>query len=380
MSDTQNGSLQNRQVILVTGVSGYWGSLIAKRLLAENLAIPRKDTQQNEDLPGQPLLSVMGLDVKPPEEELEGLDFVQADVRNPLLMELLETERVHTVVHLAFNETRRPSESAFDSNVIGTMKVLGACAEAGVRKVVMMSSTAVYGAHRTNSAFLTEGYPLQGSRSVGWVRDLVEIENFCNGFRRQFPGMLVTILRFPFIVGPTVDSPLTRLLRQPWPRILMGFDPLMQVIHEQDVIDALLFAVHNDVPGVFNVADEGILPLLKLLALAGKVPLPVIHLFQYWKSNLLGPANATWPIDLDYLRYQWVADLRSMREVLGFVPRYTAEETIREYAGTLRLIRFQPEEAPLKYDEDRLRDTLERRRRMRERQVSEQKQEIADER
>jgi UDP-glucose 4-epimerase len=348
--------MADKQVILVTGVANLWGAQLAARLV---------NTEQ-----AQAGYHVIGLDTEPPPDTLKGLDFIQADVRNPLLVELLKSENVHTVCHLDFVENVRPTEAAFDNNVMGTMKVLGACAEAGVRKVVLKSSTTVYGASPGNPAFITEEQPAQVGHSYGTTRNLVEIEAFCNGFRHQVPEMILTILRFASIVGPDADTPMTRFLKQPLAPVLMGFDPLMQVIHEKDVVEALAFAVEKDMPGVFNIAAEGILPLSRLMALASKLPVPIFHLFAYWGSDLLGMAGGQsgrqWPIEIDYLRYSWVGDLTKMRNELGFVPQYTAEEALREFAGEQRLRRYMPESAVLAYDEERLRDTLERRRRARE--------------
>ncbi|NLG72067.1 MAG: SDR family oxidoreductase [Chloroflexi bacterium] len=344
--------MEDQEVILVTGVAGYWGRKVAARLI---------------ELDGN--RHVIGLDVEAPDPEVKDLDFIQADIRNPLLVDLLRAERVSTVCHLVFVDSVRPGEATFDINVMGTIKVIGACAEAGVRKVVLKSSTAVYGACPANPAFLTEQHPLRGSRSYGYTRDMVEIESFCNGFRRQYPQLIQTILRFSSIVGPNVDTPMTRFLRESWTPILLGFDPMMQIIHEQDVVDALVHAVFNDVPGVFNVAALDAMPLTRIMALAGKLPVPVFHLFAYWGAAALGSSGLRLtryvPIELDYIRYPWVADLTRMQEEMGFMPRYTAEETLREFAGHQRVRRFRPDALSLAYDEERLRDTLERRMRMR---------------
>ena len=348
--------MTDKQVILVTGVANMWGAQLASRLINGAQA--------------EAGYHVIGVDSEPPTEPLKGLDFIQADVRNPLFVDLLMSEDVHTVCHLAFVDNVRPSEAAFDFNVMGTMKVLGACAEAGVRKVVLKSSMTVYGASPSNPAFITEQQPAQAGRTYGTTRNLAEIEAFCNGFRRQVPEMILTILRFASIVGPNADTAMTRFLKRSLAPVLLGFDPLMQVIHEKDVVEALAHAVEKDVPGVFNVAAEGILPLSRLMALSAKLPIPVFHLFAYWGSDLLGvagvPTGPHWPIEIDYLRYSWVGDLTKMREDLGFVPHYTAEEALREFAGEQRLRRYMPESAAMAYDEERLRDTLERRKRARE--------------
>jgi len=341
-----------QRVILVTGVSETIGIRVAEALMVK------------------PDVHVIGLDSTPPEEVIKGLDFIQADVRNSLLGDLFKSESVDTVCHLKFAESDKPSEASFDLNVMGTMKVFSACTEAGVRKVVLKSSTAVYGAKPDNSAFISEDHPLAGSRTWGTIRDLVEIESFCNGFVRQSPEMALTILRFASILGPTIDSPMTRYLKERVTPVLMGFDPMMQIIHESDAVGAIVHAVMSDVSGVFNVGDEGNLPLSKLIRLAGKFPVPVLHWFVYWGHDMVGRSSGYTPIEPDYLRYAWVGDLRKMKEVLLFEPHYTSAEAMREFAGSRRVSRYIPEGGTLAYDEDRLRDTIERRRRIREREAA----------
>jgi UDP-glucose 4-epimerase len=347
--------MKGTTVVLVTGVASYWGSRVAARLAAK------------------PGYAVMGLDLERPERQIPGLDVIQADVRNPLLADLLRTEGVEMVCHLAFEESRWPNRVTFDKNVVGATKVLGASAEAGVRKVVLKSSTAAYGARPGNPAFLTETHSLRGSKRWGVTRDLLEIEAFCKGFRRTVPSLELTILRFPSIVGPAVRTPMTRFLREPWAPSLLGFDPMMQLIHEEDVVGALAHAVTNGTPGVFNVAAEDALPLNKIRGLAGKSPFSIYHPFAYRSAKLLGRigrrSGRFTPIDLDYLRYPWVADLTRMRDELGFVPRYTAEETLREFAEHFRGGSYMPDSTTALRDHERLRDVMDQRRQARERQA-----------
>jgi len=339
------------QTVLVTGVGGYWGARLAAQLAAETE------------------LRVLGIDATPPANPIRGLDFIQADVRNALLVELLRDESVTTVCHLSFIEAERHSEANFDLNVIGAMKVFGACAQAGVRKVILKSSTAIYGASAANPAFLTEAYPLNGSRRTGTLRHLLEIEAFCNGFRGQAPRMTVTTLRFANIIGPTANTPMTRFLSTPATPRLLGFDPMLQVIHEDDVIGALAHAITHDAPGVFNVAAEEPMPLSRLTALADKVAMPIFHLAVYWGNPLLSgigvPVKQLWPIEPDYLRFGWVGDLALMRGVLGFTPQYTGPEAVRAFTARQRIARYVPASKDLVKDEELLGDTLERRRRAR---------------
>ncbi len=113
--------------------------------------------------------------------------------------------------------------------------------------------------------------------------------------------------------------------------MLFGFDPVVQVIHEEDVVNALAHATIYDVPGTYNVAAPGAMPLFKLTGLAGKFPVPVLHPIAYLGESFLGPQFT--PIDFDYLRYACVGDLQRMREDLEFEPAYTAEDAVREFAA-----------------------------------------------
>ena len=340
------------KTVLITGVGGYWGTRLAARLATV------------------PDLHVIGLDKAPPPKGIKGLDFVQTDVRNPLLADFLHEEKVDAVCHLAFVESDRSSESAFDLNVMGTMKVFGACTAAGVRKIVLKSSSAIYGAHPDNPAFLSEERPPAPKSRMGTLRDLAEIEAFCNGFRWQWPDTALTVLRFPGIIGPAANTAMTRFLRSKLTFTLMGFDPLMQIIHEDDVVEALWHSLCHDASGVFNVAAEEVLPLSKLMALGGKfISPPVFHLAAYWGNPLLGsvgvPVKRFWPIELDYLRYPWVGDLGKMREILEFTPAYSATSALREFTARRRLGKYTSDRSGSSQDEELLRDMIERRRRAR---------------
>jgi UDP-glucose 4-epimerase len=255
------------------------------------------------------------------------------------------------------------------------MKVLGACAESDVSKIIMMSSTAVYGAKAKNPAFLPEETPLAGSRDYGSVRDLIEIEAFCNGFRGQNPNKILTILRYPNIVGLSVDSPMMRFLREPISPTLLGFDPMMQLIHEDDVVRSIVHTVLNDYPGAFNIAAQDVLPLSKVMGLAGKKYLPVFHLFAYWGYSMFGGSGLRLlqhiPIELDYIRYRWVGDLHKMQETLQFDPTYSAEEALTVYCEQEKKKPFMPDAISRAYDVDRFKRIIERRGENQEQQAGE---------
>lgn len=340
--------MAEERIVLVTGVANFWGRRVAGRLM-----------EHDE-------LHVIGIDREPLETNVDQLDFVQADVRNPLLVDLLREEQVDTVVHLQFRESNTPTESSFDENVMGTAKLLGACSEAAVRQVIGMSSLMVYGAHPDNPMFLREDRPLEGNKKYGYIRDWIEMEAYYDSFRNQNPERVMTVLRFGHIVGPKVDSPLTRFLRQEEALVLLGFDPMLQIIHEADVVSALVHATLNDFNGTFNVAPEKGMPLWKTQGLASKLPIPVLHPLAYWSASVGGTRLA--PLPLDHLRYPCMGDMTKMQTVLNFAPQYTPEETVREFAAQQRTHKLLGKKAADEFEQERLRDTIARRKRTRQRE------------
>ncbi|MDL1895885.1 NAD-dependent epimerase/dehydratase family protein [Anaerolineae bacterium CFX7] len=339
--------MANERIILVTGAAGYWGNRVATRLLDQDDA------------------HVIGIDDTTPQHTVDGLDFIQADLRNPLLVELLQEEQVETVIHLKFRETLTPSESSFEQNVMGTAKLLGACAEAGVARVILKSSQMVYGARPDNPMFMREDHPFNGNKKYGYVRDWIEIEKYADSFHEQHPETVMTVLRFGNIVGPKADTPMTRFLREEEAITLLGFDPMIQIIHEDDVVSALVHAAADNYPGAFNVAPEKGMPLWKALGLATKLPIPILHPFAYWSVSLGGPRLA--PLPLDYLRFPCMGDMQRMRDVLQFTPQYTPEETVREFSAQQRVRKLLGKKSRETFEQDRLRDTIQRRKRLRER-------------
>jgi UDP-glucose 4-epimerase len=355
--------MADQRVILITGVSKYWGRSVARGILETTRSI-----NENGNGNSRPF-HVIGLDIEKPEGELKGLDFILADFRSPAFVDLLKSENVHTVCHLDFRFSHYRSEKSFDYNVLGTMKVVGACFDSGVKKLILKSSTSVYGAYPQNPAFLTEDHDLQGTKNLGYLRDLVETASFCLGYCRQTSEMIINVLRFPSIIGTRSDSILIRYLNQPVAPVLMGFNPMFQIIHEDDVVGSILHAIQNDYRGAFNVAADGVMPLHRLIRLAGRVPVPIIHPIAYFGARFRNasrlPVKTICPFDWDYLRYTWVADTSRMREIMKFEPLFSAEEAARSFNQQTKIAQYKNDKQLLQHDDQYLRDIIEFRNKQR---------------
>ena len=225
---------------------------------------------------------IVAFDIQPPTTAAAKTLFVEVDLTRPLaaekMAETLGEQGIDTLVHLAFLAS--PSHAAawaHELESVGTMHLLVAARHAQIRKFVMWSQTQLYGAHPSNPNFLTERHPLRASRAEPYFVDKIEAEAEAQRFAQRSQGTVVTILRTAPILGPTVHNHITRYLSRRVVPTMMGFDPLLQFVHEVDAIAAFKLAIDRDVPGVFNIVGDGVLPLSTVIKLAGRIGMPIPH-------------------------------------------------------------------------------------------------------
>lgn len=250
------------------------------------------------------------------------------------LLDVFREEDVDTVVHLAFfTGPRRDTSYAHELESIGTLNLLAAAAAAGVRHVVLRSWTAVYGARGQNPNSLTEDMALQPAPGLAWMRDKLEAEQHAAAFARRYPDMAITILRMALLLGPGVHTFYTRMLDRRLLPVLMGYDPLVQLLHPDDALAALLAALQRPRPGAFNVVPTRPIPLLSALHLAEKVPVPVPHPVAYAAADLLWAAGVGHAPSgfVDYARFPFVADGEKARKELGFRAAHSSREALLSY-------------------------------------------------
>jgi UDP-glucose 4-epimerase len=313
-----------QRVVAVTGAYSFIGAELIKRL--------ERDRRYYK---------VLAIDIRKPTFPMSKTQFHKIDLTMPTadadLAAIWKREGVDTVVHAAFLGTPTHANAwAHELESIGTMHVLNACAETAVRKLVVWSQTVVYGAHPLNPNFLSEEHELRGhvSRSR-FVKDKVEVERQVRRFRDEHDDTIVTTLRTAATLGPHIRNFATRFFARPVAPTLMGYDPLMQLVHERDVVDAFSLAVDNDFAGEFNVVGEGVLPYSTILAMMGKVPIPMPHFVARPLSRALWATQIfdSPPNFLDFLRFLCVADGGKAKRVMGFAPVYDIKATIHDFLG-----------------------------------------------
>jgi UDP-glucose 4-epimerase len=315
------------RVVALTGASSFLGANLVG-LLEEDDRVHR----------------IVSIDVKPPPTAGRKTRVYDVDLTQPAaearLGEILAAERADTMVHLAFlSSPTHAAAWAHELESVGTMHVLVAARRAQVPKLVMWSQTLLYGAHPTNPNFLSERHPLRASAKDPFFADKIEAEGETNRFALRAQGSVVTILRTAPILGPTVDNYVTRYLSRRLVPIMMGFDPLVQFIHEVDAIAAFKLAVDREVPGTFNIVGEGVLPLSTVIKLAGRISVPIPHPVAQTVTALGWAAQIAEapPSFLKYLRFLCVADGQKAWETMGFRPAYTTREALLDFTSAQRL-------------------------------------------
>jgi UDP-glucose 4-epimerase len=214
-----------------------------------------------------------------------------------------------------------------EQNVIGTMQLLAACQQAlDVRKIVVRSSTAAYGASFRDPAVFTEATEPREVPRGGFARDVLDIEGYVRGFRRRRPDVDATVLRFAPFIGQSASTTLTRYFDQPVVPTVFGRDPRLQFVHVDDALEILYRAVTERHPGTFNVAGAGAITLSQAVRRAGRLAMPV---FEPAMSALAGFARGIAPRDfsldqLDLFVHGRVVDTSRLVAEFGFEPRSTA--------------------------------------------------------
>lgn len=310
------------RVVLVTGASRHLGGLMV-RALARDPGVAR----------------VIGVDVVPPHRPLPGAEFIRADIRNPVIGKVLRSADVDTVVHMGVIATPMQAggrTAMKEINVIGTMQLLAACQKApSVTRVIVKSSSSVYGAGPRDPALFTEDMSPQHPPTSGWAKDSVEVEGYVRGFARRRPDVSVAILRLANVIGPRVETAMTEYFTLPVVPTVLGYDARLQFVHEDDAISALHRATSSGISGVFNIAGEGIIALSQAVRRTGRPTVPVPGALLGIVGRGIAPTRL---VDFSreqvrFLTYGRGIDTSRATRDLGFTARRSTAVAFDEFLG-----------------------------------------------
>jgi len=306
-------TLPRLRKVVITGISGKFGRIVARRL--------------HHDLEWQ----IVGLDRRPMLGRPKDIEIHQVDLRSKKARDIFRTGDVDALIHLGVmhDPRARPAE-LYSWNITGTTKLLEYCQAYRVPKLVLMSSANVYGPRPDNPQFLTEDAPLLASQRFPQMRDLVEIDHLVSTFLWRAANVETVVLRPVHIVGPVRNAP-SNYLRIERPPMLLGFDPMVQLIHAHDVAEAIAIALEPGRRGIYNLVGPGEVPISTVLAELGRRPRLIPHPLA---SSVLGMAFrlglSSFPVaELDFIRYVCMVDGRRATAELGFRPQFSLRDTIR---------------------------------------------------
>jgi nucleoside-diphosphate-sugar epimerase len=298
-------------VVAVTGAAGYIGSRLIQDLCAD-----------------ERIGRVLGFDLQAPSYKHPKFVFDQIDVRNATLRSRFSG--VDVVVHLAFIMDPIKDEGLMrDVNLNGSHNVFRAAGDAGVKKVVYTSSSVVYGAHPDNDFPLTEESPLRANLDFSYPAHKLEVEYVVKEVREEYPDLGFVVFRPAIVFGPHVDSAWSHQIEAPVIFGIKGYAPPLQFVHEDDVTDALAFAVFESLDGAYNLAPEGWLERDEIVEIIGRRSVQISEARAFsiadrmWSRGLAeAPAGM-----LHYVMHPWVMSVDKLARA-GFRCSRSAREAL----------------------------------------------------
>jgi UDP-glucose 4-epimerase len=296
--------------VLITGIVGRLGKHLCRVLHRE--------------------APVIGVDRREFRDRPKDVVFHQLDIRRSKMRDVFRGGGIRAVVHLGvMHDPRASARDHHTWNVAGFAKLLECMAAYGVPKLVVLSSANVYGPRPDNPQFLAEESPLLAAQDFSEIRDLIEVDMLAQSFFWRHPAAETVILRPVHILGEVRNAP-SNYLRLPVVPTLLGFDPMVQLIHQEDVVHAIRCALAPGVRGIFNIAGPEPVALSRVIKTLGRAVLPVPHplagavlknLWRYHLSSFPAP-------EIDHIRYVCMVDDRRARTQMGYAPCRTLHETI----------------------------------------------------
>lgn len=311
--------------VLVTGLGTFWGGRLAQML------------ERDPDID-----VIVGLDRFEPTIALERTEFVRSDASYSIVARIVKAAQIDTILHtfLVVDSTQMSERTLHEINVIGTMNLLAAASapDSTVRSVVVKSSSLVYGAAPEDPVWFKEDSRRSHAPRTRVEESLLEVEGYLRDFAEDNPHVIVSLLRFSNVLGPDITTPLSSALELPIVPSILGFDPRLQFVHEDDVLRSILFVMQRQCPGIYNVAGDGLLPWSEVAAICGKRLAPISPFFtELATASLRRLGIVDLPQEtLELLRYGRGVDTRRIKRT-GFTFAHTSAGAVESFRQSVRL-------------------------------------------
>jgi len=301
--------------VVLPGATGKLGRLVAQQLAAAGH-------------------HVIGIDVRGWPDAPPGIEIHQVDIRKRGAEEIFRKQRPDAAIHMAtVTHLKEKSDDRYRINLGGTRAVIDACAAHGVGQVIFVGRHTYYGAGPDSPLYHTEDEPPLGASPFPELADLVAADLYAGQALWRHPDMTTAVLRVCYTLGPSRHGTLASFLERPRVPMVLGFDPLFQFMHEEDVARAICLSLEKKLRGVFNVAGPAPLPLSTIVRTAGRKPLPLPEPFFRFALGRFGLPSLT-PGALMHIKYPVVVDTGRFREATGFAPRFSDTETIESFRAS----------------------------------------------
>ena len=307
--------------VAITGVSGYLGTQLLRRL------------EQEEEVD-----NIVGIDVNPPRHESPKLKFHSRDIRAPF-KDILTENKIDTAVHFAFVVTpTRDQNGARQINIDGSRNFLESCQQAGVEQVFYMSSHTVYGAHADNPIPILEDAALRPNQDFPYSCQKAEVDQMFQEFADSQPDTTVTIIRTCSVVGPEAGVAGINVLFTPVMMRPMGYNPPWQFLHEDDLVESICLVLKQRQRGIFNSGGEGSATYKEMVAAAGKpcIVLPSVLLslmvMLTWKLHLQSRS----PSGVEFMKHPIVVDAEKLQKTTGFSFRHSSQDALLSLLSVIK--------------------------------------------
>ena len=304
--------------ILITGATGGLALLVAEKLVKMGYLVVGIDPRRAESRLEREGLKFPG--------ELHRMNYTHRKVE-----ELFQLHHFDAIIHLGRVRVTSGVQTAvrYTLNVLGTRNILNLALKYHVPKVVVMSTFHVYGANPSNHLHITEDEPLRASQNFPELSDAIELDHYAQTFSLQYPEIQTTILRPVNIIGPRIKNTMSRLLKSGYCPRLLGYDPMIQFIHEEDMVKAIELSLNRKIRGVFNVAGEGMIPYSGAIERVGTRSVPIPHFLVYPAVSWLIPQDRFPRHLVDFFRYPVVIEGSAFEKEAQFKPDYSTIQALR---------------------------------------------------